>query len=170
MSLRLVPGGRVDDLPGLLVTGAREVVTVAGGPRMGADQGEVDRRVADGDGSNGPAVACWDGRVLAVGGEGDLRTLLRAEGYDLEQFAVLDAAGGTVTPGLVDPHTHLLFAGSREGELELRQQGAGYLEILAAGGGILSTVAATRRASPDELAAHGRRWLDEMLGHGVTPI
>ena len=170
MSLRLVPGGRVDDLPGLLVTGAREVVTVAGGPRMGADQGEVDRRVADGDGSNGPAVACWDGRVLAVGGEGDLRTLLPAEGYDLEQFAVLDAADGTVTPGLVDPHTHLLFAGSREGELELRQRGAGYLEILAAGGGILSTVAATREATTDELAAHGRRWLDEMLAHGVTTV
>jgi len=171
MSLRLVPGGLVDDeLPGLLVTGAREVVTVAGGPRMGPDQGEVDRRVADRGGPNGPAVACWDGRVLGVGGEADLRTLLPAEGYDLEQFAVIDAAGGSVTPGLVDPHTHLLFAGSREGELELRQQGAGYLEILAAGGGILSTVAATREATTEELAAHGRRWLDEMLGHGVTTV
>jgi len=171
MSLRLVPGGRVDDeLPGLLVTGAREVVTVAGGPRMGPDQGEVDRRLADRGDPNGAAVACWDGRVLGVGGEADLRTLLPAEGYDLEEFAVLDAAGGSVTPGLVDPHTHLLFAGSREGELELRQQGAGYLEILAAGGGILSTVAATREATTDELAAHGRRWLDEMLGHGVTTV
>ncbi|HEY7969418.1 MAG TPA: imidazolonepropionase [Candidatus Limnocylindrales bacterium] len=171
MSLRLVPGGRADDdLPGLLVTGAKEVVTVAGGPRMGADQGEVDRRVADGHGPNGPAVACWDGRVIGVGGEADLRTLLPAEGYDLERFAVLDAAGGTVTPGLVDPHTHLIFAGSREGELELRQHGAGYLEILAAGGGILSTVAATREATTDELAAHGRRWLDEMLAHGVTTV
>jgi imidazolonepropionase len=171
MSLRLVPGGRVeDDLPGLLVTGAREIVTVAGGPRMGSDQGEVERRVADGGDPNGPAVACWDGRVLGVGGEADLRTLLPAEGYDLEQFAVLDAADGTVTPGLVDAHTHLLFAGSREGELELRQQGASYLEILAAGGGILSTVAATRAATTDELAAHGRRWLDEMLGHGVTTV
>src|SRR6478672_3651483 len=170
MSLRLVPGGRVDDLPGLLVTGAREVVTVAGGPRMGPDQGEVDRRLADRGDPNGAAVACWDGRVLGVGGEADLRTLLPAEGYDLEQFAVLDATGGSVTPGLVDPHTHLLFAGSREGELELRQRGAGYLEILAAGGGILSTVAATRGATPDELATHGRRWLDEMLGHGVTTV
>ena len=75
-----------------------------------------------------------------------------------------------MTPGLVDPHTHLLFAGSREGELQLRQRGAGYLEILAAGGGILSTVAATRAASADDLLAHGRRWLDEMLRHGVTTI
>jgi imidazolonepropionase len=137
---------------------------------MGADQGEVDRRLAHGDSPNGPAVACWDGRLIGVGGEADLRTLLPAEGYDLERFTVLDAAGGTVTPGLVDPHTHLVFAGSREGELELRQHGAGYLEILAAGGGILSTVAATREATTDELAGHGRRWLDEMLAHGVTTV
>src|SRR4029078_3117571 len=68
------------------------------------------------------------------------------------------------------PHTHLVFAGSRESELLLRQRGAGYLEILEAGGGILSTVAATRIASTDALMTHGRRWLDEMLGHGVTTI
>ena len=75
-----------------------------------------------------------------------------------------------MTPGLVDPHTHLLFAGSRENELELRQRGAAYMEILAAGGGILSTVEATRAASAEELTAHGRRWLDEMLSHGTTTI
>ena len=95
---------------------------------------------------------------------------LEAEGYPLGRFARLDAGGGTVTPGLVDPHTHLLFAGTREGEWQMRQGGAGYLEILESGGGILSTVAATRAASADELLAHGRRWLDEMLGHGVTTI
>ena len=88
----------------------------------------------------------------------------------LARFARLDADGGVVTPGLVDPHTHLLFAGTREGELVLRQRGAGYLEILEAGGGILSTVAATRAASEEDLAAHGRRWLDEMLRHGVTTV
>jgi imidazolonepropionase len=76
----------------------------------------------------------------------------------------------TVTPGLVDPHTHLLFAGAREEELVLRQRGADYLEILAAGGGILSTVAATRAASAADLEAHGRRWLAEMLSHGTTTI
>jgi imidazolonepropionase len=95
---------------------------------------------------------------------------LEGEGYPLGRFARVDAAGGTVTPGFVDPHTHLLFAGSREGEMLLRQQGADYLEILAAGGGILSTVAATRNATTEQLLAHGRRWLEEMLGNGVTTI
>ena len=175
MTFRVIAGGRGgEDLPGLLVVGANEVVTMAGGPRRGSEQGEVDRHEAGAagglDAGNAPAVAIWEGRVLGVGGLADLERVLEADGYPLDQFDRLDATGGTVTPGLVDPHTHLLFAGSREGELELRQQGAGYLEILAAGGGILSPVAATRRASPEELAAHGRRWLDEMLGHGVTTV
>ncbi|HET7029769.1 MAG TPA: imidazolonepropionase [Candidatus Limnocylindrales bacterium] len=175
MSLRVLPGGRTaPDLPGLLVTGAAEVVTLAGGARAGSSQGDVDRRsAADAGGPNGPnapAVATWEGRILGVGGLADLFRRLEADGYPLDQFERLDAAGGAVTPGLVDPHTHLLFAGSREGELELRQRGAGYLEILAAGGGILSTVAATREASADALEAHGRRWLDEMLRHGATTV
>jgi len=169
VSLRLISGGRDQpELPGLLVVGAAEIDTLAGGPRMGSSQGEVDRRrAADGD---DPAVASWAGRILGVAGRADLERLIAGEGYALDQFAVLDASGGCVTPGLVDPHTHLLFAGSREDELELRQRGAAYLEILAAGGGILSTVAATRAASADDLAKHGRRWLDEMLGHGVTTV
>jgi imidazolonepropionase len=175
VSLRVIPGGRAGpELPGLLVVGAAEVVTLAGGPRIGSEQGEVDRRTATAAGGpaapNDPAVAIWEGRILTVGGLADLEQILGAEGYPLEQFDRLDARGGTVTPGLVDPHTHLLFAGSREGELELRQRGAAYLDILAAGGGILSTVAATRAASAEELAAHGRRWLDEMLSHGVTTV
>jgi imidazolonepropionase len=175
VSLRVISGGRGEaDLPGLLVVGAAEVVTMAGGPRAGADQGEVDRRdAAEAGGAHAPdapVIAIWEGRILGVGGRADVERLIAGEGYPLSRFDRLDAAGGTVTPGLVDPHTHLLFAGSREGELELRQQGASYLDILAAGGGILSTVAATREASADELAAHGRRWLDEMLGHGVTTI
>jgi imidazolonepropionase len=175
VSLRIISGGRGEaGLPGLLVVGAAEVVTMAGGPRSGADQGEIDRREAGEAGGpyapDAPVIAIWEGRILGVGGRADIERLIAGEGYPLSRFDRLDAAGGSVTPGLVDPHTHLLFAGSREGELELRQQGASYLDILAAGGGILSTVAATREASADELAAHGRRWLDEMLGHGVTTV
>ena len=172
---RLIHGGRNDEpTPGLLIVGAAEVVTLAGGVRMGEAQADVGRLTAADvggpDAPDAPVVACWEGRIAAVGPRAALEVALEAEGYPLGRFARLDAGGGTVTPGLIDPHTHLLFAGSREGEWLLRQRGAGYLEIHAAGGGILSTVAATRAASPDELMAHGRRWLDEMLGHGVTTI
>ncbi len=117
-----------------------------------------------------PAVACWEGQIAAVGTLEEVEIELAARNLTLDRFQRLDAAGGCVTPGLIDAHTHLLFAGTRERELQLRQQGAGYLEILAAGGGILSTVAATRAASDEALRAHGRRWLDEMLTHGTTTI
>jgi imidazolonepropionase len=172
---RIIHGGRSDEpTPGLLIVGASEVVTVAGGVRGGASQADVGRLSAADSGGIGapdaPVVACWEGRIAAVGPRAAMETALEAEGYPLGRFARIDAAGGCVTPGLVDPHTHLLFAGSREGEWLLRQGGAGYLEILESGGGILSTVAATRAASIDDLLAHGRRWLDEMLAHGVTTI
>lgn len=172
---RVIEGGRSDEpTPGLLVVGAAEVVTLEGGVRAGERQGEVTRHsaadVGGPSGADAPVVACWEGRIAAVGPRSVVDRVLEADGYPLGRFARLDAAGGTVTPGLIDPHTHLLFAGSREGELVLRQQGAGYLDILAAGGGILSTVAATRAATSDALLAHGRRWLEEMLGHGVTTV
>ncbi|MDO8485915.1 MAG: imidazolonepropionase [Candidatus Limnocylindrales bacterium] len=174
-AFRVIEGGRSDEpTPGLLIVGAAEVVTMEGGIRAGERQGEVARYTAADVGgptaADAPVVACWEGRVAAVGPRSAVERTLEGEGYPLGRFARLDAAGGTVTPGLIDPHTHLLFAGSREGELLLRQRGAGYLEILAAGGGILSTVAATRAATTEELLAHGRRWLDEMLGHGVTTV
>jgi imidazolonepropionase len=172
---RVIEGGRSDEpTPGLLVVGAAEVVSMEGGVRAGERQADVARQTAADVGgpasADAPVVACWEGRIAAVGPRSVVERVLEGDGYPLGRFARLDAAGGTVTPGLIDPHTHLLFAGSREAELELRQQGAGYLEILAAGGGILSTVAATRAATTDALLAHGRRWLEEMLGHGVTTV
>ncbi|HXI46032.1 MAG TPA: imidazolonepropionase [Candidatus Acidoferrales bacterium] len=174
MTLRLIQGGRIEhDLPGLFVTGAAEVVTMAGGLRMGSAQDDPALLTAPGAGADdgaAPAIACWDGRILAVGPRAELELALEGSGYPLARFARLDAEGGTVTPGLIDAHTHLLFAGSREQELVMRQRGAGYLEILEAGGGILSTVAATRAATAEDLVAHGRRWLGQMLAHGTTTI
>ncbi len=174
MTLRLIRGGRADhDQPGLLVVGAVEVVTMAGGLRMGAAQDDPGALTApEGDAADprAPAVACRDGRILGVGPRVELEAALEGSGYALGRFARLDAGGGTVTPGLIDAHTHLLFAGSREAELVLRQRGADYLEILQAGGGILSTVEATRAASPEALADHGRAWLGEMLRHGATTV
>jgi len=174
VTLRLIQGGRAaDGVPGLLVENAAEVVTMAGGLRTGArmdDPGVISAPGGDPEHPDAPVVACWDGRILAAGPRLELLAALEGSGYPLARFTRIDAGGGTVTPGLVDPHTHLLFAGTRERELVLRQRGADYLEILEAGGGILSTVAATRAATADELADHGRRWLAEMLGHGTTTI
>lgn len=175
MTLRLIEGGRADaPAPGLLVVGAGEVVTMAGGLRMSSGQDDpatLDAASVGGPHTpHAPVVAAWEGRIVAVGPRDEVEGAMEAQGYPLTRFQRLDAEGGTVTPGLVDPHTHLLFGGTREAELLLRQRGAGYLEVLAAGGGILSTVAATRAASDEDLAGHGRLWLDEMLTHGVTTI
>lgn len=169
---RVIEGGRTGEpIPGLLIVGAAEIVTMAGGVRRGEDQGEVTRIIAEDPAArDAPVVAVWEGRIVAVGPRPVVEATVAADGLALARFARVDAAGGSVTPGLVDPHTHLLFAGSREGELVQRQLGASYLDILAAGGGILSTVEATRAASEADLLAHGRRWLDEMLTHGVTTI
>jgi len=174
VALRLIQGGRASDgLPGLIVEHAAEVATLAGGLRTGARMDDVAVITApngDPDHEAAPAVACWEGRILAAGPHGELLRALEGSGYSLARFGRIDAGGGTVTPGLIDPHTHLLFGGTREGELLLRQRGADYLEVLQAGGGILSTVAATRAATEEDLADHGRRWLAEMLSHGTTTV
>jgi imidazolonepropionase len=150
-------------MPGLLIEGAASVATMAGGLRRGAAQ--ADAAVLTGPGL---AIAAWRSRILAVGSRDDVHRQIAADGYPFEAFERLDAAGGLVTPGLVDAHTHLVFAGTREAEWQMRTHGAGYLEILAAGGGILSTVAATRAASDEELLTGARRRLAEMLANGTT--
>jgi imidazolonepropionase len=149
---------------GLLVHNASEVATLAGGIRRGAAQAEIG--LIEGD----AAVAAYEGRVVATGQLADVERRLFGMGLDPDSLIRFDARGGTVTPGLVDPHTHLLFGGTRQAEVELRQRGHSYLEILAAGGGILQTVRATRAATDEELLAHGRHWLAEMLSHGVTTV
>jgi imidazolonepropionase len=150
--------------PGLLVHNAAEVVTVAGGVRRGATQSEI------GVIESGGAVAAYEGRIVAAGTLADVERRLDAMGIARAALERIDGRGGTVTPGLIDPHTHLIFAGTRQAEVELRQRGHSYLEILAAGGGILQTVRETRAASDDELLVSARRWLAEMISHGVTSI
>ncbi|MBX5480694.1 MAG: imidazolonepropionase [Myxococcaceae bacterium] len=109
------------------------------------------------------AVGIAAGKVVFVGPEADVPPAAVAPFTE-----VVDADGGVVAPGLVDPHTHLVFAGERSAEFDLRNQGATYLEIAKAGGGIVSTVRATRAASLEELVALARPRLVRLLEQGVT--
>jgi imidazolonepropionase len=155
----------------LLVHNASEVATLAGGLRRGAAQADIGLLMADsGRAEDAPAVAAYQGRIVAAGRLPDVEARLAGLGVAEGAIERIDARRGTVTPGLIDPHTHLLFGGTRHAEVELRQRGHTYLEILAAGGGILQTVRMTRGETDDALLDHGRRWLTEMLSHGVTTV
>ena len=146
----------------LLIHGLAEIASPTGTtPRAGAEQGRVERRRGSGAGLE---VLCHDGRI-AFAGAADER---RRRFGDLAAAERLDAGGGTLVPGFVDPHTHLPWAGSREEEFSRRLAGASYQEIAAAGGGILATVAATREATEDALVERVLRRMDRMLVHGTT--
>ena len=111
-------------------------------------------------------VACAGERIAAVGPRASVENQVEIT----SRTQVIDAQGKVVTPGLIDPHTHLIFGGSREDEFYLRARGADYMEIMEAGGGILSSVRATRSASLEELVASGRQRLQWMLQMGVTTV
>ena len=108
------------------------------------------------------AVAVENGRIVYVGPEAEMPVLAGAETIDCE--------GRWITPGLVDCHTHLVHAGDRAGEFEMRLAGATYEEIARAGGGIVSSVKALRAAGEDELVAQSLPRLDALLAEGVTTI
>lgn len=147
----------------LIIHSASELVTcqVQGpeeGPRRGPHQAEAAII------SNG-AVAVSGEHILAVGTSDEIISRYRGEETEL-----IDATGKTVTPGLVDAHTHLVWSGYRDEEYEMRLRGATYLEIMAAGGGIMSTVRSTRNAPQDELQERTRERLQRMLAHGTTTV
>jgi imidazolonepropionase len=111
---------------------------------------------------DGGAVASRDGRIAWTGPTAEMPALDAAETVDLE--------GRWVTPGLIDCHTHLVYAGDRAGEFAQRLEGASYEEISRAGGGIVSTVRATRAASEDELVRQALPRLDALIGEGATTV
>lgn len=109
-------------------------------------------------------IVVEDDIIVAVG-EGE-----KYKDYQKKDTILIDGKGKTVTPGLIDPHTHLVYAGSREGELPLKLNRVGYIEILNNGGGILSTVENTRKATFEQLVEESKKRLDIMLNYGTTTV
>ncbi|SEL17971.1 imidazolonepropionase [Stigmatella aurantiaca] len=139
----------------LLIRNTSEVLTVEGSHREPAERALTPKPQA--------CVGVRGGRVAWVGPEAQL-----PPGAVTAGTQVLDAGGMFVGPGFVDPHTHLVFAGERASEFDLRCQGATYLQIAQAGGGIVSTVRATRAASEEELIRLALPRLQRLLEYGVT--
>jgi len=141
----------------LLVTGIGELVTAQGAvPAGGADLGRIVR-------TSDAALALDGGLVVAAGPEAEVVA-------SFEGARTLDAAGKVVIPGLVDAHTHPVFAGTRENEFEQRLSGKSYVEIAALGGGIASSVRGVREASKEVLTARLLVRLDRFLALGTTTV
>jgi imidazolonepropionase len=141
----------------LAIVNIGQLVTLAGPPRPRADAELRELGII-----SNAALLIENGRIVAAGPYANLRSRISADAV------IQDAQGRCVTPGFVDAHTHMVFAGNRAAEFEQRIAGATYQQIAAAGGGILSTVKATRAASEDELLAASRRHRDWMLRSGTT--
>jgi imidazolonepropionase len=142
----------------LVLRHCRQLITCAGpAPRRGAAQGRLEI-ITDG------ALAEADGRIVFAGRTADLERSISIAA----DARVIDVHEYSLLPGFVDPHTHAIFAGDRRSELRRRLAGETYASIAASGGGILSTVAATRAATEDDLTARARTRLDSMLACGTT--
>jgi len=138
----------------MLIHSSTQLLTLAGGPQRGHALGTL------GIIPNG-AVLIREEKIVAVGPTDEMRAAYRDE-------PTLDASGCVIMPGFVDPHTHLIWAGDRAGEFEMKMAGTPYLDILAAGGGIISTVRQTRAASIETLIAQTRSRLLRMFACGTT--
>jgi len=144
----------------LLIVNESELLTLKG-PRRARAKAEMSELSIIRDG----AVAIAGGAIADIG-----RTESILREHDASGVEKIDAQGRVVMPGFVDPHTHLVYAGSREFELEMKAKGKSYLDILGEGGGILRTVRDTRSASPHELFAQSSKRLESMISHGSTTI
>jgi len=143
----------------LIIENASELATPESGSQrpLAGKQMQVLKIIKD------AALAIQNGKIIAVDKTAEIKS-------KFEAAETIDVQGKTVIPGFVDPHTHLVFAGSREEEFEMRLKGATYMEIHKKGGGILKTVRETRAASERELAEKCRKTLDVMLEHGTTTV
>jgi len=142
----------------LLITHAGQLLTLNGPASARCGEEMNDLGLIDGG-----AAAIHEGKIVAVGPTVELK-----KQYSAEQH--IDAEGRLVMPGFVDPHTHLVFAGTREHEMARKAAGESYLDILKSGGGINATVRATRAADADLLFDLGMERLDLMAMHGTTTV
>ncbi|RHW42758.1 imidazolonepropionase [Neobacillus notoginsengisoli] len=147
----------------LLIRNASQLVTLKGS----ADGPRTKEQMSDLGLIENGSVWIEDGVIQAVGTDEEI---CAAYAGRLGEAEVVDVSGKLVTPGLVDPHTHLVFAGSREDEFNMRLQGATYMEIMNAGGGIHATTARTKAASFEQLFEESASRLDQLLLHGVTTV
>ena len=146
----------------LWIQHAAQLATISGNnaPRKREEMSELGI-IEDG------SVWIEDGVIQAIG---TTEELIKQFGDRAEEADIVDATGRLVTPGLVDPHTHVVYGGSREREFEMRLEGATYMDIMNAGGGIHATSRMTREATEDELVEQTSRRLDSFLKHGVTTV
>src|SRR5215216_5034576 len=140
----------------MLIYSSSQLLTLANGPQRGKSLGTLGI-IEDG------AVVIRDEKIVAVGTTSELRASYPDEPR-------LDANGCVVMPGFVDPHTHVIWGGDRANEFEMKMAGARYLDILAEGGGIISTVRQTRTASIETLISQTRPRLLRMFAHGTTTV
>ena len=146
----------------LIILHANELVTLDskyGVPRVGKGMKNL-ATIQDG------AVAISDNSIVFIGTTEELITKFPPN----EETIIIDATNKLVTPGFIDPHTHIIFDGSRENELEMKLAGMTYIEILESGGGILKTIKATRKAPLTKLIKNGRTILNRMMEYGTTTI
>ncbi|AIE59135.1 imidazolonepropionase [Bacillus methanolicus] len=147
----------------LLIRNASQMVTLAGSSDAPLTGKQMEQLQIIENGS----VWLEDGVIQFVGKDEEVAQIYKDR---LNEAEIIDATGKLVTPGLVDPHTHLVFAGSRENEFNMRLEGATYMEIMNNGGGIHATTSATRKATHQTLFEESKKRLDQFLLHGVTTV
>jgi imidazolonepropionase len=147
----------------IFIQHANELITVKGGSEKPLTKGSMNELHIINDG----AVWLEDSHIKAVGTTEELKSNFLSR---LDEATIVDATGKIVLPGLIDPHTHIVYAGSRENEFNMRLNGATYMEIMNNGGGIHATTSKTRAASREELFSESMYRLNSFLKHGVTTI
>ncbi|CEI81033.1 Imidazolonepropionase [Oceanobacillus oncorhynchi] len=147
----------------LFISNANQVVTMAGH----SDKPAKKEAMSDITILEHGSIWIEDGKIVEVGTDAEMREKYQGQ---LDSVTEIDASGKTVTPGLIDPHTHLVHAGTRENEYAMRLKGKTYMEIMESGGGIHATTRATQAASYETLYEASKKRLDKFLLHGVTTV